>query len=292
MRKPRRIGLTASFAGLLIIASALHASADFSGKNTSDGVKTGLTRAELGRANNGLDIKTGVAGKGSFEYKTVYACQFNTPGDTAALCANAVQACAGNTPAQGLGPMVQVFRRELDAKGAPTTAWQTVGTTCLADLAPGSPVLGLGQIRAAFHNTPWSRPTVSIQPEGNVTLVTLPTYFAVTWPEAGFQPGEADSVTLLGQQVRIRPTLDHYAYVFGDGTTLGPTDSPGGPYPDGDITHAYSRAGTYSTHIDITFGGEFSVAGGAWVPIPDTVTVAGPVQTVTVRTAQARLVIK
>ncbi|MEO6143595.1 MAG: hypothetical protein ABIP19_06400, partial [Dermatophilaceae bacterium] len=225
-------------------------------------------------------------------YQTLYACQFNTPGDTAALCANAVWACAGNTAAQGLGPLVQIFRRELGANGTPTTAWVTVGTTCHADLAPGGPTLGIAQILAAFHHTPWSKPTLRIQPEGNVTLVTLPTYFAVTWPAAGFQPGEADTVTLLGQPVRIRPTLDHYSYVFGDGTTFGPTDSAGGPYPEGDITHAYAKAGTYSSHIDITFGGEFSVAGGAWAPIPDTVTVAGPVQTVTVRTARARLVIK
>ena len=186
--------------------------------------------------------------------------------------------------------MVQLFRRELVANGSAATPWQSIGTTCFPELTPGRQVLGLAQILAAFHNTPWSKPTLRVQPEGNVTLVTLPTYFAVTWPAAGFQPGEADTVMLLGQPVRIRPTLDHYSYVFGDGTTLGPTSSPGGPYPDGDITHAYAKAGTYNTHIDITFGGEFSVAGGAWVPIPDTVTVAGPVQPVTVRTAQARLV--
>jgi hypothetical protein len=290
MRKPCRIGIAAVLASLLMTVNALDSFADFSGANTRDGVSTGLTRTELGRAKAGLDIETGAPDTRSFEYKTLYGCGFNTPGDTAALCVNSVMACSGNTPEQGQGPLVQLLRRELGPNGVATTAWQVVGTTCHVDLLPGKPVLGVAQILTAFHNTPWAKPTVHIQPEGNVTLVTLPTYFAVAWPEAGFQPGEPDTVTLLGQQVRIRPTLDHYSYVFGDGTTLGPTTSPGGSYPSGEITHTYPQAGVYNTHVDITFGGEFSVAGGAWIPIPDTVDVTGPVQPVTVKTAHAQLV--
>ena len=256
------------------------------------GAEVGMTRLELGRARNGLDLKTGAPDARSYEYASGYACPYNTLGGTDTLCSSAVATCAGNTPAQGLGPLIRLYRRELGANGVPAAGWQIVGTTCLVDLVPGKPVLGLGQILAAFHNTPWSKPTVHIQPEGNVTLVTLPTYFAVAWPEAGFQPGEADTVTMLGQQVQIRPTLDSYSYVFGDGTTQGPTTSAGGPYPSGDVTHTYPKAGIYSTHVDITFGGEFSISGGAWVPIPDTVTVAGPVQLLTVKTAHSRLVIR
>ena len=256
------------------------------------GAAVGLTRVELGRARNGLDIKTGAPDTHSYEYASLYACPSNTLGGINSLCLSVTQACVGNTPAQGLGPLIRLYRRELDATGAPVAGWQVMGTTCLVSLLPGRPVLGMGQILAAFHNTPWSKPTVHIQPEGNVTLVTLPTYFAVEWPEAGFQPGEADTLTMLGQQVQIRPTLDSFSYVFGDGTTLGPTRSAGGPYPGGDITHTYPTAGTYNTHVDITFGGEFSISGGAWVPIPDTVTVAGPLQPLTVKTARARLVIR
>jgi len=203
----------------------------------------------------------------------------------------AIQACAGNTPQQGQGPQIRLYRRELGANGIPAaTGWELIGTTCFPDLVPGKPVLGMALILAAFHNTGWSKPAVHIQPEGNVTLVTLPTYFQVAWPAAGFQPGEIDTVSLLGNQVRIRPTVQGFTYVFGDGTTTGPTLSSGGQYPSGDVTHAYPKAGTYNSHIDITYGGEFSIGGGAWIPIPDTVTVAGTVQTVTVRTARARLV--
>ena len=258
------------------------------------GTEVGLTRTGLDRAKNGLDITTGAADPRSYEYASVYACPNNTPDGTGqdALCSGATLACAGNTAQQGQGPQVRLYRRELNAAGNAISGWTTIGTTCYPELVPGRPVLGLGQILAAFRNTPWAKPTVHIQPEGNVTLVTLPTYFGVTWPAAGFQPGEADTVTLLGRQVQIRPTLESYSYVFGDGTTLGPTASPGGPYPRGDITHAYAKAGAYNTHIDITFGGEFTLDGGTWIAIPDTVTVAGPLQPLTVTTARARLVIR
>ncbi len=112
------------------------------------------------------------------------------------------------------------------------------------------------------------------------------------WSTTGYQPGEIDTITLLGTPVRIRPTAQSYTYHFGDGTTLGPSTSPGGTYPDGDITHTYPKRGVYPTRIDITYGGEFSVRGGTWIPIPDTATVAGSLQTLTVKTAHARLVIK
>ena len=258
------------------------------------GAQVGMTRTALGRATKGLDIRTGAPDKRSFEYTSVFACASNTPDnvDAAVLCWGASRACAGNTPQQGRGPLVRLYRRELDANNAATSGWQLLGTTCLASLVPGKPVLGMAQILAAFHNTPWAKPTVHIQPEGNVTLVTLPTYFEVKWPTTGFQPGEIDPTTLLGNQVRIRPTVQGYTYVFGDETSFGPTPSPGGTYPDGDITHAYPKAGTYNSHIDITYGGEFSLAGGPWIPIPDTVTVAGSPQPLTVKTAHARLVIK
>jgi hypothetical protein len=81
-----------------------------------------------------------------------------------------------------------------------------------------------------------------------------------------------------------------YTYVFGDGESFGPTPSPGGIYPNGDITHIYPKRGVYPTRIDVTYGGEFRVDEGDWITIPDTVTVTGPDQLLTVKTAHARLV--
>ena len=259
------------------------------------GATVGTTQEVLERAKNGLDLQTGEPDKRVWEYTSATACQHSIPGSAGAdiPCAGAVQACAGNTPAQGQGPQVRLYRREVDAKGVPiSAAWLPIGTTCFPELVPGEPVLGIGLILAAFHNTAWAKPVAHTQPEGNVTLVTLPTFFEVTWPAAGFRPGQIDPVTLMGRRVQIRPTSNGFTYLFGDGSSPLQTDSPGGIYPDGDITHAYAKAGVDRVQIDITYGGEFSVEGGEWIPIPDLVTVAGAPQTLTVKTANARLVIK
>ena len=167
-----------------------------------------------------------------------------------------------------------------------------MGSSCNPDALPSQPALGISQILNAFRLTPFAKPGVHIQPEGNVTLVTLPTYFAVEWPTDGYQPGEVDTAEpaqMLGHTVRIRPTAQGYTYVYGDGTSFGPTHSPGGTYPDGDIRKTYDKAGTYDTHIQITYGGEFSVDGGQWIQIPDTVQISGPVQPIQVKTAKNRL---
>jgi len=289
-----RPGTTALACLAFVLLSASPAAADWGGTVASAGIETGVTTLVMDRAKKGLDLQTGDPDKRVFEYTSVIACAQNSPnaGGPVIMCMGASQACAGNTPQEGQGPMVRLFRRELDANGTATTGWQLLGTTCQVTLVPGKPVLGLAQILAAFHNTAWAKPIAHIQPEGNVTLVTLKTYFEVRWGSEGYQPGEIDSTSLLSSQVRIRPTLQSYTYVFGDGTSSEPTSSAGGIYPDGDITHAYAKAGTYISHIDITYGGEYSVGGGPWNRIPDTVAVTGQSQPVTVKTAHARLVIR
>jgi hypothetical protein len=262
-----------------------------------------MTTTQMERAKKGLDLVTGEPDKHVYEYTSVTACSLSTPGGPNAdvPCLGAVQACAGNTPQEGLGPQVRLYRRELNAKGLPISAdWGTsIGTTCSPELVPGEPVLGTGLILAAFHNTPFAKPAVHMQPEGNVTLVTLLTYFEVKWPttefkpgDTGFKPGDIDTVTLMGHQVQIRPTSESYTYRFGDGTVAGPTSSPGGRYPDGDITHTYTKAGAYNSQIDIVYGGEYRFGGSEWIPINDTVTITGSPQLITVKTARARLVIK
>lgn len=296
MRNPARLVLAASLAGLLAILSAADAFADFTGTNTQDGIQTVVSATILDRAKRGLDLQTGAPDKRIFEYTSATTCPNNSAGGPNAdvMCQGAMLACAGNTPAQGQGPQVELYRRQVDAKNVPMEAWRLIGTTCLAADVPGTPVLGLGRIIAAFHNTKFALPTVHIQPEGNVTLVTLPTYFEVKWPTLGFKPDDIDTVTLGGFKVQIRPTNQGYSYDFGDGAPPLQASSPGGTYPNGDITHVYAKGGQYNSHVDITYGGEFQVNGGQWFTIDHSqdVPIAGSPQVVTVRTAHARLVIK
>ena len=167
----------------------------------------------------------------------------------------------------------------------------TCGDFLTATDTPGArPGLTMAQVVDAFHDTRFAKASLSIQPVGNVTLVRLPTYFELDWPKAGFAPGEVDRVDLAGFAVQIRPTLESVTYVYGDGTTSGPTQSLGGPYPSGDVRRAYGSAGKYPVRADVTYGGQFRVGGGQWIDIPGQVQVRGSTESLEVRTARARLV--
>ncbi|YAL83348.1 hypothetical protein ACMYYO_00675 [Dermacoccaceae bacterium W4C1] len=184
------------------------------------------------------------------------------------------------------------MRREV-TNGSPSGTWENVGRTCFPEDVPGGasrPALTLTVVRSAFADTPFAKPQVSMQPVGNRTLVTLPTYFQVQWPSAGFGPGEVHAVTLLGYPVRIRPVFQANTFTYGDGSSSGSTKSMGGVYPTGDITHRYEKSGTYTVNASTTYSGEFSVNGGPWMQIPGSVTVSGPEQSLTVVTAKNRLV--
>jgi hypothetical protein len=288
--------------GALMVMSRSPAYADLDGETGTSGVTATLSVTELRRF--GAEINVAVA-KASprWKYRTAIAsCDVGGMNASGICYAAAVAACAGNTPAEGRGPLVDVFRMWVDADGTPlpppdpdpTIRWITVGSTCLPEMVPGArPQPTVAMIVEAFHNTAWARASTSTQPVGNTTLVNLKTFFRATWSDEGFQPGEIDAIdpgTMFGFDVEIRPTLVGYTYHFGDGATEGPTTSPGGVYPDGDIVHTYGRPGKYTTRVDVTFGAEFRINGGAWVRIPDTVTVAQPGTVLTVREAKGVLV--
>lgn len=201
------------------------------------------------------------------------------------ICTAAFAECSGNTPEQGLGPAIKIFRQ-----AAGETTWEFRGISCFPDLVGDGPALTMDMIVSAFHDTAFAVPRVNIQPEGDVTLVTLPTYYEVLFPSEGYEPAEIDTVTLLGFSVDIRPRLDAVTYHFGDGATAGPTTDLGGPHPTGGIVHEYANKGGYQVRADITYGGQFRVNGGDWSDIPGTATITGGQTTLTVKESRARLV--
>lgn len=239
-----------------------------------------------------------------FRFTSTANCVNSTPSSPVndASCATMNAPCENNTPTQGQGPAVKVYRSRVDGDAKPVDArgrvaaaasWEYLGVTCLPDLVPGrSRPLTMAQIRAAFHDTRFAVASLHLQPEGDVTLVHLPTYLELRWPVEGYQPGEVDAVDpgrMSGYRVDIRPQLTSVVYRFGDGTVSPATTSLGGSYPDGDVIHSYDAAGRYELRADVTYQGQYRVAGGAWVDIPDSVTILGTRQVLTVRTAHARL---
>lgn len=259
-----------------------------------EGTHTSLTRAQVANL---------VAGKGRdgqvladpWQYLTTFVCAIPTGGagdsvDVEVGCSGATLVCAGGTEL-----MRQVLGRALNPDGSPKGSgeWTKIGTTCLAEGLPGKALPSLAMIREAFHTTNWATATVDSQPEGNVTLVNLPTYFRVTWSTKGFGPGEVDRVdptTMLGAQVSIRPRLVGFTYHFGDGTSSGPTRSTGGVWPDGDIVHTYTKRGEMPARVEVEWGADFRINGGEWTRLPDTITVDQPVTSIQVREARAVLV--
>ncbi|WP_141817949.1 hypothetical protein [Ornithinimicrobium humiphilum] len=172
--------------------------------------------------------------------------------------------------------------------------WVPLDPTCWTDSVParsGEPAEELTEamIIEQFHRTDFALPQAVIQPPDGTTLVNLPVYFELSWPDEGFEPSEIDTTTLAGHEVRIRPTLVGATYVTGDGTSIGPTTSLGGGYPDGDVTHTYGSVATVSPYISVEYGGEVSVDGGEWRPIPSSATVDGPAVPLQVLQSRNRL---
>lgn len=190
------------------------------------------------------------------------------------------------------GPMSSIWRREVTATG-PISGWRSVGFTCFPEDVPGgrnNPQLTIAMIREAWARTRFAKPQITMQPVGNKTLVTLPVYFKIRWPAAGYRPDQVRSVSMLGHTVAIKPTFKANTFAFGDGSISGRTTSFGGVYPDGDIRHPYDKRGTYRVHATTTYGGEFSLDGGPWMTVPGTVDITGPSASLRVLTAKNRLV--
>jgi hypothetical protein len=97
-----------------------------------------------------------------------------------------------------------------------------------------------------------SLPTAGISYQPNFQpLINVPVYFWSDVPTL-FR----SKVDLIGESIDVamRPS---FTWSFGDGSFATTTD-PGGPYPNGRITHVYSNPGTYPVILITTWGGSFT----------------------------------
>lgn len=234
--------LIAMISALVAFANSDAARAEIGGETEGDGANLGMTLEEV----RNLPAVPGRGGSGStsagqpvlFEYKTTLLCDSGSREDPD--CRRGQDGDERCAAAGRPGPMSIVWRREVGFSGG--SGWQRIGQTCFPEDVPGGknkPQLTLAAIRTAWSRTNFAKPQVSMQPVRNKTLVDLPVFYQITWPTAGFQPQEVNTVDLLGYTVRIRPTFHTNQYHYGDGQSSGPTTSFGGTYPDGDITHPF-----------------------------------------------------
>jgi hypothetical protein len=189
---------------------------------------------------------------------------------------------------RGNGPMTWIWRRPLRADGQPAGPWVRVGDSCDQPL-PGPAGLSLADVRRAFRQVAFAKPRLASQPQGGWALVNLDTYYGVAWPAVGVRPGQVATVRLLGHEVGIRPKIVEFEYDFGDGQRQRTVD-PGGPYPDGNVRHLYEQVGPVTIGVAAVYTADFSVDGGGFRGLDDTVRIAGPTRTLQVYQARAELV--
>jgi hypothetical protein len=131
-----------------------------------------------------------------------------------------------------------------------------------------TPEITDGAVAAAFRRIPLPPSTFTIQPPGGITLVNFDTNFFT-------EERTLDrTVRLLGQRVDLRIEAHSYTWHFDDGESMT-TSKPGAAYPKLQITHNYLQTGGYQPALDVTWVADYRVNGGAWQPVPGSVTIQG-----------------
>lgn len=208
------------------------------------------------------------------------ACQGNAPGAAAswdASCPQALAMCSSTAVPDDL-----MFWRFEAVIGPPRGPWQRVGSACLRpSQVPGRAVPALSL--AEFRRLPLPAGVVHIQPGTLRTLVNIETNVFVSAGPANLR------TTLIGQPVRVRATPVGYRWTFGDGGVLNTTD-PGGAYPAMTTTHVYRQPGRVPVSLVTRYRGEYSVAGGPWLPVDGEAEVNSPPIQLTVVAARNELV--
>lgn len=162
-----------------------------------------------------------------------------------------------------------------------TGTWTAGQSFCAAPTEPATPVLSVEE----FRRLPLPAGTSVVQPPGTDVLIRMPAnaYTTSTRPVLL-------NTTLLGQAVQVRATPTSWTFDYGDGTKVGPSKDPGGPYPKLTTAHTYTTAGSYTITLTTHYSGEYSVAGGPWLPVDGQAHVTSPGHLVVVRTAESQLV--
>ena len=158
--------------------------------------------------------------------------------------------------------------------------WLNEGRACV-DVTDLNPPPSPDEVFRYFQTLPLPQLTTRQQPPGEA-LVGLPVIFFTDSPTT-----QTFTVDIRGFTVTITARATSFTWTTGDGATLTTTD-PSAPYPDQTITHDYA-AGTYTAGLTTTWGGTFTVDGGAAADVPGTTTTQGAPATFAVRQARAVL---
>lgn len=259
-------------------------------RETPDGIVAGMTLRETHELVNELPPNSRQPDPAEpptfyYQYTAVPNCPGRRNGDIEGNdCDLSRHRCDGNV--LGDGPFMMIVRREMRSEDdTPVSSWMDLDATCFPDaMPPRSGVPGAELAQKAFDTTTFAAPVPEWQPPTDDALVNKPVFFMAGFAEEGYEDGEVrrlDPADMLGHDLSIRPRLIDVTYDFGDGTTHGPTDDLGGPWPDGTVTHTYSGTGTVSPEITATYTADYRLDGGPWTPVPHQITLTSEPQELT-----------
>ena len=118
-----------------------------------------------------------------------------------------------------------------------------------------------------FRRLPLTPAQVTLQPAAPTVLINVPTITMATAPQ------QALATDLLGYAIEVEATATSYTWDYGDGSAPLVTTSPGHPYPNHDVHHAYARPGTYTINLTTTWSGRYRIAGTTtWLDVDGTAT--------------------
>jgi hypothetical protein len=166
--------------------------------------------------------------------------------------------------------------------GDPIGDWTNQSEGCF-DITPLNPPPSPAEVFSYFERLPLPTLTTQHQPPGN-GLTGLPVIFYTDSPTT-----QTFTVDIRGFTVVIQAAAEQYTWHTGDPRTPAVTSTePGHAYPDQTIEHSY-RSGNYTASLTVTWGGTFTVNGGAPTDVAGTTTTDGP--PVTFDVLQARPVL-
>ncbi|SDQ46454.1 PKD domain-containing protein [Quadrisphaera sp. DSM 44207] len=214
----------------------------------------------------------------AFIYRYVLACTDNADvgGATDAGCGLSSTSCPPDQLRHWL------YRSPADAV---LPRWDQFGSRCLTRVeADAAGVEFPGFTLADLQRLPLPAGEPALEPGNGYVLINVP---ANVYADA--EPVEL-ATDVVGFPVQVRATPARYSWAFGDGAVLGPTEDPGAPYPDLRVTHIYTAPGRYDVVLTTHYSGEYSVAGGPWLPVEGEAEVVSPPVPVEALAARSALV--
>ena len=256
----RRLAPVLLAASLTVLIGGQSATADPAGNGIGTRLEDDSAELELswpwaGPPSGSAGGTTAPANELSYRYTSVPACVGNDPSieNADVFCQEAATMCPQ-------GELMYWLYRSEDVE---PRAWTRAGQRCQGEREPSDPRPEIpGFTLADFQRLPLPAGTPNVEPSNGYTLVGVPTNVY-----AAAEPVTLDT-DLLGFPVQVRATPSRYAWDFGDGNTHGPTEDAGAPYPDLRITHEYASSGVHGVQLTTYYSGEYSVAGGPWLPVP------------------------